>query len=42
VDDTVYVLTPRGRSVESSEGRDAVDFAYALHTDIGHRCRAQK
>jgi GTP pyrophosphokinase len=42
MDDTVYVLTPQGRVVDLPQGATPVDFAYALHTDIGHRCRGAK
>src|SRR6266700_3077537 len=42
LDDTVNVLTPQGRVVELPQGATPVDFAYALHTDIGHRCRGAK
>jgi GTP pyrophosphokinase len=42
VDDTVYVLTPQGKVVDLLQGATPVDFAYALHTDIGHRCRGAK
>ncbi len=42
LDDTVYVLTPQGRVIELPQGATPVDFAYALHTDIGHRCRGAK
>src|SRR6266545_4539407 len=42
LDDTVYVLTPQGRVVDLPQGATPVDFAYALHTDIGHRCRGAK
>ncbi|WP_392566768.1 bifunctional GTP diphosphokinase/guanosine-3',5'-bis pyrophosphate 3'-pyrophosphohydrolase [Utexia brackfieldae] len=34
----IYVFTPKGRIVELPEGATAVDFAYAVHTDIGHHC----
>jgi GTP pyrophosphokinase len=37
-----YVLTPQYRVVELPEGATAVDFAYAVHTSIGHRCRGAK
>jgi GTP pyrophosphokinase len=40
--DTVYVLTPQGRVIDLPQGATPVDFAYALHTDIGHRCRGAK
>ncbi|MEW6312522.1 MAG: bifunctional (p)ppGpp synthetase/guanosine-3',5'-bis(diphosphate) 3'-pyrophosphohydrolase [Pseudomonadota bacterium] len=38
--DTVYVFTPRGKIMELPRGSTAVDFAYAVHTDIGNRCLA--
>lgn len=41
-DDTVYVLTPQGRVVDLPKGATPVDFAYALHTELGHRCRGAK
>jgi GTP pyrophosphokinase len=41
-DDTVYALTPQGRVVDLPKGSTPVDFAYALHTDLGHRCRGAK
>jgi len=42
VDDTVYVLTPQGKVVDLPQGATPIDFAYALHTDVGHRCRGAK
>ncbi len=42
LDDTVYVMTPQGRVVDLPAGSTPVDFAYALHTDLGHRCRGAK
>src|SRR4051812_7950124 len=41
-DTTVYVLTPQGRVIDLPAGSTPVDFAYALHTDLGHRCRGAK
>src|SRR5215510_3899278 len=41
-DDTVYVLTPQGRVIDLARGATPIDFAYALHTDLGHRCRGAK
>lgn len=42
LDDAVYVLTPQGKVVDLPAGATAVDFAYALHSDLGHRCRGAK
>ena len=42
LDEDVYVLTPLGRVIDLPQGATPVDFAYALHTDIGHRCRGAK
>jgi len=42
LDETVYVLTPQGRVVDLPRGATPIDFAYALHTDLGHRCRGAK
>ncbi len=36
--DELYVFTPKGKIVELPIGANAVDFAYAVHTDIGNRC----
>jgi RelA/SpoT family (p)ppGpp synthetase len=40
--DEVYVFTPRGRIMSLPRGATAVDFAYAVHTDIGNKCVAAK
>jgi GTP pyrophosphokinase len=42
IDDTVYVLTPQGKVLDLPQGATPVDFAYALHTELGHRCRGAK
>jgi GTP pyrophosphokinase len=42
LDETVYVLTPQGRVIDLPRGATPIDFAYALHTDLGHRCRGAK
>ncbi len=41
-EDTVYVLTPQGRVVDLPKGATPVDFAYHVHTELGHRCRGAK
>ncbi|WP_456379218.1 RelA/SpoT family protein [Thiolapillus sp.] len=38
----IYVLTPDGRVVELPRGATAVDFAYAIHSSVGHRCRGAR
>ena len=40
--DHIYVLTPQARVIELPVGATPVDFAYYLHTDLGHRCRGAK
>ena len=40
--DKVYVFTPKGDIMRLPRGATAVDFAYAVHTDIGNRCKAAK
>lgn len=42
LDDTIYVLTPQGRVIDLPQGATPVDFAYRLHTDLGHRCRGAR
>ncbi|HEX7055356.1 MAG TPA: bifunctional (p)ppGpp synthetase/guanosine-3',5'-bis(diphosphate) 3'-pyrophosphohydrolase [Burkholderiales bacterium] len=42
LDDTVYVLTPQGKVVDLPAGATPIDFAYALHSDLGHRCRGAR
>lgn len=41
-EDRIYVLTPRGDVVDLAQGSTALDFAYHIHTEIGHRCRGAK
>ncbi|MBQ0930935.1 bifunctional (p)ppGpp synthetase/guanosine-3',5'-bis(diphosphate) 3'-pyrophosphohydrolase [Ideonella sp. 4Y16] len=41
-EDRIYVFTPQAAVVELTAGATPVDFAYALHTDVGHRCRGAK
>ncbi len=40
--DRIYVLTPEAAVVELPQGATAIDFAYTVHTDLGHRCRGAK
>jgi GTP pyrophosphokinase len=41
-DDRIYVFTPQATIIDLPAGGTAVDFAYALHTDLGHRCRGAR
>lgn len=41
-DDRIYVLTPDAAIVELPQGATAVDFAYTVHTSLGHRCRGAR
>ena len=41
-DDRIYVFTPDAAVVELPAGATPIDFAYAVHTDLGHRCRGAK
>ncbi len=41
-DEHIYVLTPQGKVLDLPVGSTPIDFAYLLHTQIGHRCRGAK
>ncbi len=41
-DDRIYVLTPQAAIVELPQGATPVDFAYSVHTTLGHRCRGAR
>jgi GTP pyrophosphokinase len=40
--DRIYVLTPKGHVLDLPEGSTPVDFAYHIHTEVGHKCRGAK
>jgi GTP pyrophosphokinase len=42
LDDRIYVLTPQARVIELPSGATPIDFAYHLHSDVGHRCRGAR
>ena len=42
LDDRIFVLTPQARVIELPVGATPIDFAYHLHSDVGHRCRGAK
>jgi GTP pyrophosphokinase len=42
VEDRIYALTPKGEVVDLPAGATPLDFAYHVHTDVGHRCRGAK
>ena len=40
--DSIYVLTPQGKVIDLPRGSTPIDFAYAVHTGLGHRCRGAR
>ena len=42
LNDRVYAVTPRGKVLDLAAGATPLDFAYQIHTDVGHRCRGAK
>ena len=42
IEDRAYLLTPKGQVIDLPRGATVLDFAYAIHTDVGHRCRGAK
>jgi GTP pyrophosphokinase len=42
IEDRVYLLTPKGQVLDLPKGATVLDFAYLVHTDVGHRCRGAK
>ena len=41
-DDSIYVFTPQGKVIDLPVGATPIDFAYHVHTELGHRCRGAK
>jgi len=42
MEDRVYALTPKGEVIDMPHGATVLDFAYHIHTEVGHRCRGAK
>ncbi|HET6604527.1 MAG TPA: bifunctional (p)ppGpp synthetase/guanosine-3',5'-bis(diphosphate) 3'-pyrophosphohydrolase [Xanthomonadaceae bacterium] len=42
IEDRIYTLTPRGEVIDLPRGATVLDFAYHVHTQVGHRCRGAK
>jgi GTP pyrophosphokinase len=42
LEDRIYLLTPKGEVVDVPQGGTVLDFAYHVHTEVGHRCRGAK
>jgi len=42
IEERIYVLTPQARVIELPAGATPIDFAYQLHTSLGHRCRGAR
>src|SRR5690606_6269368 len=42
VEDRIYALTPKGEVIDLPRGATPLDFAYRVHTEVGHRCRGAK
>ena len=42
VDERIYLFTPQGQVIDLPSGATPLDFAYAVHTEVGHRCRGAR
>jgi GTP pyrophosphokinase len=42
LDERVYVITPKGKIIDMPKGSTPIDFAYHIHSEVGHRCRGAK
>ena len=42
VDERIYLFTPRGQVIDLPHGATPLDFAYSVHTEVGHRCRGAR
>ncbi len=42
LEDRVYVFTPKGKVLDLPAGSTSIDFAYYIHTEVGHRCRGAR
>lgn len=42
IEERIYIFTPQGKLIDLPRGSTAIDFAYRVHTEVGHRCRGAK
>ena len=41
-EERIFVYTPKGHVLDLTTGATALDFAYRVHTEVGHRCRGAR